>query len=194
MSAQVAERSSLNYNDYREAAVTLWGEAGAYVHDAYSRWRAHYPGLPEQLPITIGLVAYGHCQGATRTDWEHGPRITIFSPMFGKGRRQVEDVVIHEMVHAWLKLTGQATKHEGEAWYSAVRRLSPAVLGHELEVRRGADRISVRVPNADPDGPRTVVRKKRVDGVIPHGDVARWPTPFRPPGYDWGEPIPCPTY
>lgn len=193
------ECSPVSYNDYmsadyRDAAVALWGEAGAYTHDAYRRWLQLYPGLPEHLPITIGLVAYGACMGATRTGWEYGPRITIFSPMFAKGRRWVEDIVVHEMAHAWLKLTDQDVEHESEAWYATVRRLSPAVLGHELGVRRGADRRSVRVPNPDPDGPRTVVRKVRVDTAIQHGDVATWPHAFRPAGYDWGEPIPCPTY
>jgi hypothetical protein len=181
--------------DYREAATALWGEAGAYVHDAYDRWRCLYPELPERLPITIGITAYGHCIGLTRPGWEHGPRITVFSGLFAKGRRHVDDVMVHEMLHSWLVVTGQESGHDGLPWYSTVRRLSPQVLlGRTLQVRRGSDRVSVRVPNPDPNGPRTVVRKRRVESAVQHRDVAGWPYSFRPDDYDWGEPIRCPTY
>jgi hypothetical protein len=184
---------------YRDAAAALWGEAGVYAHDAYARIRAeHYPDLPPQLPIVIGLTAYGHCLGLTETGWKHGPRISIFSPLFGAGADQVDDLLIHEMLHASLGLAGLDIKHRGADWYAAVRRLSPAVLGHDLDVRRGADRKSVRVPNPDyTEGgsePRTVVRKVRVKDAVPHAAVARWPQSFRPEGYGRGAAIPCPTF
>jgi hypothetical protein len=184
---------------YRDAAVTLWGDAGAYAHDTYARQRTtHYPHLPPQLPIVIGLTAYGRCLGLTQGNWAHGPRISIFSPLFSRGRRQVDDVLTHEMLHASLILTGLDPKHDGAPWYEAVRRLSPEVLGLELDVRRGAGRRSVRVPNpawAEGNGePLTLVRKRPVTDAVPHGDVARWPQSFRPEGYDWGEPVPCPSY
>ena len=64
--------------------------------------------------------------------------------------------MVHEMLHAWLHITGRETKHDSEAWYAAIRRLSPEVLGHPLEVGRGADRKSVRIRL---DDRTTVVRK-----------------------------------
>jgi hypothetical protein len=51
--------------DYRAAAETLWGEAGTYAHDVYTRLLPHYPGLLDALPIVIGITAYGHCLGLT---------------------------------------------------------------------------------------------------------------------------------
>ena len=182
---------------YRDAAVALWGEAGAYAHDAYARIRAqHFPALPEQLPIVIGITAYGRCLGLTRACWDHGPRITVASNLFAQGRRRVDDTMVHEMLHVWLHQAGHSIEHRSDPWYAAVRRLSPAVLGHELDVRRGADRRSVRVPNphAGEGRPATVVRKVRADNAVPHGDVARWPSAFRPEGYDFGEVLYCPTY
>ncbi len=182
---------------YRDAAVTLWGEAGAYAHDVYARFRAqHFPELPDQVPIVIGITAYGHCIGLTRSGWQHGPRITIASNQFKTGRHAVDDVLVHEMLHAWLAATEQDTDHDTESWYAAVRRLSPAVLGCELDVRRGSGRRSVRVPNPDAGegGPATVVRKVAVPGAVVHGDVARWPGPFRPDDHDPGPPIECPSY
>jgi hypothetical protein len=189
---------------YRDAAITLWGEAGAYAHDAYQRLQPLFPGLPDELPIVIGLTAYGHCVGLTRADWEHGPRITIasgeFKPTWNAtwqvwrpgGTRLVDDTMVHEMTHAWLHLTGQKVKHDSEAWYAAIRRLSPAVLGHEIDVHRGADRRSVRVKLADGT---SVVRKERVPGFEGlKAKVAGWPGTFRPADYDVGDPIDCPTY
>jgi hypothetical protein len=189
---------STDYMDYRGAAVTLWGRAGAFAHDAYARNRHLYPGLPERLPIVIGITAYGGCNGLTRLGWEHGPRISLFSAEFKKGRYLVEDTILHEMLHAWLYVTGQDTAHDSETWYSAVRRLSPFVLGRELQVWRGHDRKSVRVPNPNfgkvEGAPKTLVRKVRVDEATKHSDVATWPHPFRPDDFDPGEPISCPTY
>lgn len=162
--------------DYREAAAALWGEAGEFAHDVYARNRQLFPGLPEQLPIVIGIAAYGHALGLTRAGWAHGPRISLASGEFSRGRNRVEDVMIHEMLHVWLHLRGRAIHHDSDAWYAAVRELSPTVLGRDLDVRRGAARRSVRVPNprADEDGqPATLVRKVRVEHAVPHGDVAR---------------------
>jgi hypothetical protein len=182
---------------YREAAEVLWGEAGAYAHDAYQRYLHLYPGLPAEVPIVIGITAYGRCLGLTRTAWLHGPRISLFSSNFGQGTRIVDDTMIHEMLHIWLAETGQEIGHDTEAWYAAVSRLSPEVLGHDLDARRHGSRRSVRVPNPDcgqPGQPKTLVRKVRRDNAILHRDIARWPLPFRPSGTPAGRPIPCPTY
>lgn len=185
---------------YRDAAESLWGEAGTYAHETYVRLRRElFPELPRQLPIVIGLTAYGVCVGLTRPEWEHGgPRITIFSPAFGDGRAYVDDILVHEMLHCWLYLTGRPTIHDSDDWYEAVRRLSPRVLGRDLDVHRGPRRRSVRLPNPDwypgSDLPKSIVRKRRIDAEVTHAEVARWPHPFRPEGYDLGEPIYCPTY
>jgi hypothetical protein len=181
---------------YADAAETLWGEAGRYIYQRYDHFRPLLPELPERLPIVIGLTAYGKCIGATLGCWAHGPRITIFSPLFGWGRGYVDDVIVHEMLHAWLMVTGRDTHHDSVDWYTHIARLSPAVLGHAIAIKRGAHRKSVRVPNprADELGqPKTVVRKVATD-AISHEVVTRWPHSFRPKGYDYGKPIECPTY
>jgi hypothetical protein len=67
---------------------TLWGEAGAYAHDVYAAHRPLFPELPEQLPIVIGITAYGHCLGLTRGS-KSGPRITLAFNLFATGRRRV---------------------------------------------------------------------------------------------------------
>lgn len=185
---------------YRDAAESLWGEAGIYAHESYARLRRElFPGLPAQLPIVLGLTAYGRCVGLTRAEWVHGPRISVFSPAFGEGRKYVDDILVHEMLHCHLYLGGREIAHDSDDWYEEVRRLSPAVLGCDLDVRRGPRRRSVRLPNPEwyPGSglDKTIVRKQPVQAELTHADVARWPHPFREAGYYRDDaPMYCPTY
>jgi hypothetical protein len=189
---------------YRDAALALWGEAGGFVHDEYADYRDRYftGRVPEQVPIVIGITAYGHCGGLTRGTWDYGPRITIESRQFSRGATWVSHIILHEMVHVALRFAGLDPDHKGEPWYSEVRQLSLALFKTDLSqvIVRGADRKSVRVPNPDWTGPgcgvpRTVVRKQRVADSFTHGDIARWPHSFAEPSVYEGEPpIPCPSY
>jgi hypothetical protein len=199
ITARVEECSSRSYISYKDAAVKLWGEAGEHCHDCYSEARQlYFPELPEQLPIVMGITAYGHCVGLTRPDWEHGPRITIASNLFNVGANRVADTIVHECLHVWLFVTGQNMSHDSQAWYAAVNRLSPAILGHDVKVKRGAGKKSVRVKNTNwhvgSDQPKTLVRKVPVAGAAMHGVIARWPSSMRPVNYDWGKLILCPSY
>ena len=177
---------------YRDAAIKLWGDAGQHAHDTYQRLLPLYPGLPDELPIVIGITAYGHCMGLTRCDWGHGPRISLHSGTYGysRGAGWVEDVIVHEMLHAWLYVTGRKVSHNTDDWYDAINQLSPAILGHALDAKRGADKKSKRVVI---DGKNTV-RKVKVEDAIQHQTVACWPYLFRPKGFDFGQPIPVPSY
>jgi hypothetical protein len=186
---------------YRDAAIALWGEAGTYIHESYARHLPLFPQLPQQLPIVCGITSYGHCIGLTRSSWQHGPRITIASNLFKQGTGQIDNTMIHEMLHAWLHTTGHDTAHDSPDWYDAIRRLSPAVLGHEVDITytpSGSRRKSVRVPNpraGEPEQPKTIVRKvPRDDLDTDHAKVAGWPRTFRPADYPRGRIIDCPSY
>jgi hypothetical protein len=188
---------------YQEAAIVFWSGAGEYLYEKYREHREMYfPELPEELPIVIGITAYGHCHGLTDHKWNEGsgPRITIESRLFGINTYLVDDVLLHEMLHAWLHVTGQKIRHDSGPWYQAVRRLSPAVLGREVEIERGhgGGRKSQRMPNPayEPGNgqPKTVVRKVRIDQAITHDQVATWPGSFRLEGYPRTLTMPCPSY
>lgn len=180
----------------REAAIDLWGDAGDYVHAAYTRLRGlYFPTLPESMPIVIGLTAFGRCIGMTRHKWTSATaRISIAPGIFAKGERAVDDLLVHEMAHVRIgRSSNPRSSHHTDEWYAIVNELSPAVLGYDVQVSRGADRKSVRVP--DPSGRhKTTVRKVRVHEETQHRDVAGWPQSFRPDGYDFGAPISLPTY
>lgn len=187
------QRSQQNYPDYRAAAILLWGDARGFVHDCYRHWLHLFPELPEYMPIVIGLSAYGRCVGLSRLNdpYLDGPRITIASQYLNLGANYVRDVMVHEMLHCWLYETGRDTDHQSYDWYEAVNRLSPTVLGVDISAKRGGERKSVRVKL---DDGTSRVRKNRVPGAIKHGDIARWPNSFRPPDWDRGAKISCPTY
>lgn len=178
------------------AGAALWGPGGAYLYAAYERLQSRlFPELPPELPMVIGLTAYGHCIGLTRS-WPSGARISVAPKVFAEGARMVDDVLVHEMLHVSLMQTGLDHKHAGEPWYSEVRRLSPKVLGRELDVTR-PKRRSVRVPNpayGPSDGRRTLVRKVSDDSAGLHAAMARWPMPFRPARYYIGPAIAVATY
>lgn len=174
-----------------EAAATLWGPAGEYLYAAYDRIREQlFPELPVSLPMVIGLTAYGHCVGLTRS-WPTGARISVAPKVFAQGERMVDDILVHEMLHVSLTAAGQDTKHAGDPWYAGVRRLSPAVLGRELDIERPRRR-SVRVPNpayGPEDRRKTLVRKVSQDAAGVHSAISRWPVPFRSARYYLGPPM-----
>lgn len=186
--------------DYQTAAHALWGEAGDFIHECYKKHLPLFPGLPEQLPMVIGLSAYGRCLGLTR---DNDPalevmRISIASNSFKHGTAAVSDTVLHEMLHCWLIATGQQCDHDTDDWYTACMALAPKVLGHEINLTRKR-RKSVRKPNPDwyPDSglPKTIVRKVPVEGLEwTHRQVATFPHAFRPDDYPAGRVIDVPTY
>ena len=166
---------SYTSKQYRGAAVMLWGEAGAFVNDAFVRFNAEYFGgrLPP-LPIVIGLTAYGHCLGLTRSKPQL-PRISLASGIF-RASREVEDVMLHEMLHAELMLAGVSPKHNDAPWCRRITELSPAVLGRTIQV------APVKLRRVDKR-----VARQPLEGHLAQGVLARWPYSLRPSDYLAGD-------
>jgi hypothetical protein len=190
------------YAKYRTAAETLWGPAGAYAVDAFARLNEeHFDNEIKPVPIVIGITAYGRCVGLTRSTTEAGkPRITIASNAFAPvainpagrkttapppyGPQMVDDVMVHEMIHALLVQRGEDPSHNGQPFIDEIVRLSPAILGHEIEA----------VPQV----------QKRIDGKnirwtppghLDRDSISRWPHSLRAPwAYNGAEPIPVDSY
>jgi hypothetical protein len=178
-----------SYEAYRAAALLLWGPSAAWAVDETSRLNVDYfdAQLPP-LPVVVGITAYGRCIGLTRHSgaWVDGlPRITIASNQFHRGADHIRDVLLHEMIHAHLILGGLNPHHEGWPWINEITRLSPAVLGREI--------------NAKPVYPRRVggknVRAPR-DGHLSQMEIAGWPGSLRPDSHDpvRGEPLTVASY
>jgi hypothetical protein len=187
-----------SHDDYVHAAATLWGDAGVFAYRTFDALNDEYfdGGLPA-LPIVIGITAFGKCIALTRSEGtDILPRITLASNIFaptGHGQQMrtaypyganvVRDVLLHEMIHAQLRLDGQDGQHNGQPWCDAITRLSPAVLGHGI--------LAAPVKARRVDG--KVVKAPR-DGYLPQAALASWPGSLRPDGWDRGPAIPVPSY
>jgi hypothetical protein len=191
------------YREYRAAAALLWGTAGEFAAEEFSRInREHFAGSVPPLPIVIGLTAFGRCIGLTRSGWLAAPRITLAPEIFTGNHRtpggtlMVGDVLVHEMAHAALMLRGEDPGHNGEPWCRMLTELSPGVLGREVTAAPVGTR---RVPNpdreSDPSAPKTKVVRRAEPGALARTDLAYWPQSLRPAGYyQGGQRIAVPTY
>ena len=114
--------------DYRLAARTLWGEAGEWTVDEFQRHNElYFAGELPPLPIVFGLAAYGHCLGAdalSRRVAQAIPRITIATARAQRGRNDVSDRLLHEMIHAKLILASESPDHNGEPWCREIMRIT----------------------------------------------------------------------
>jgi hypothetical protein len=198
-------RVMATYEDYRQAAALLWGEAGDFAAAEFARLnREHFAGSIPPMPVIIGLAPYGHCIGVTRgaADWLAAPRIGLAPEGFNGSRRtpggarMVADVLVHEMIHAALMLRGENRSHNSESWCRMLTELSPGVLGREVIARPVLPR---RVPNpdreTDPAAPKTIIARQAEPGALARAELAAWPHQLRPSGYyEADKPIPVPTY
>jgi len=189
------------YGEYRQAAIWLWGPAGEFAADEFGRLnREHFAGSLPPLPIVIGITAYGRCIGLTRR--HSTPRITLASEIFNGSHRQhggpltVSDVLIHEMLHAFLILRGESPDHNAAPWCRMITELSPALVGREISAEPVG---TMRVPNpdraGDPKAPKTKVVRQPKPGCLGQDQLATWPHSVRPEGYYQGQrPILVDTY
>lgn len=187
---------------YAEAATLLWGSAGQYASEEFSRLNVDiWDGELPDLPIVIGITAYSKCVGVTRC--RDLPRITLSSEIFNGSTRlatpgalYVSDVLLHEMTHAVLHLRGQTANHNEDPWCEEITRITPLIGLDEIIAEPVNPR---RVPNParqlDPTAPKTVPMRIARTGTLTRGQLARWPLSIRPEGYyPAGQPLPVDTY
>jgi len=189
---------------YAAAAALLWGPAGEYAAGELARLnRELFAGSIPAMRLVIAMVPYGHCIGMTmKATWLASPRITLPPEIFTGsrrlpgGRRQVSDVLLHEMVHAALMFRGENSDHNQPPWCRMITDLTADLTGQQINARPVRPR---RVPNpareTDPSAPKTIVKRLPEPGAMAQLDLARWPHSLRPA--DWHEadrPIPVPTY
>lgn len=186
--------------EYAAAATLLYGDAAAYAYAEFDRHnREHFANTIPPLPIVFGLTAYGRCLGLTRHpgEWRTHPRITISTPLVNNGgEHAVSDVLLHELVHAHLMLTGQATgPSHGDAWCRVITRLSPTVLGCEITAAYVKPRrVANPAHDTDPTAPKTLVKREPLPGALPQQVISTWPQSLRPADYGPGEPLHIDTY
>jgi Sigma-70, region 4 len=136
---RMAERRRLSATELRPALEALAALLGVEVKEALQ-------ALPEEFRTTVYYadvegLAYrevaevtGATIGTVMSRLYRG-RGQLRDPLAGvswdlrRGRRHVDDTMVHAMLHAWLHVTGRSAKkgsdHATKQWYDAINRLSP---------------------------------------------------------------------
>jgi hypothetical protein len=179
--------------EYVAAMEWQHGKAGAFLAEEFDRINSEcFGGELPFLPLTIGLTIYGKRIGLTRCGWNgeaEAPRITIASWWFRAGANHVRDTLLHEMIHARLRLDGEDTAHNSEPWCREITRLSPLVLGYEIKAQPVKHR---RVPKAKLVEGEPKYTRAPLPGFVSRKTIAGWPHTLRPRGFDPGEVLHAP--
>jgi hypothetical protein len=186
----------------RAALENLWTDAGAWVAETWAQLnRQCFDGKLRYQGVVFGLTPHANHLGHTYLSGVGIPagRITLHSSLLDPrsatvwgmsasemGDRFASDVLLHEMIHAWILQTGRHDPeerrkrgtHNNEPWCAEVTRIAPLIdLGNiDAQVIKAR-----RVPDAE--GKLTIITKDAPDGFLGQGEIARFPHSLRPAGY-----------
>ena len=159
-------------NDYREAMIVLWRDAGAWAHDTFDELNTHYfDGEIPQRGVVWGLTPHGgalaHCHSSGRITLHPAlldPRSDAWKIKRYLGEAYARDVLLHEMIHALLFARGIDHKHNSQPWCDQVMRLAPM--------------LGLGDVKAAPVQPRRIngkVVRRELDGHLSQLQLARFP-------------------
>lgn len=126
-----------------------------------------FGGKLPTLPIERGLMPYGHCLGQTACHLMP-PRIAIGTYQAVRDPGFHDDVLLHEMVHAWLAINDRNPKHNFRPWCEEIERITlllglPAIQAAPVNPTR-IDGRPVRVSRS---------------GFLTRRQIAGWPHSIR---------------
>jgi hypothetical protein len=170
----------------RAALENLWGDAGTWAADTWTRLNAdHFGAKLRYHGIVWGLTPHGHLLGYTSNP---DARITLHTALLNPkgnawgirnrlGMRYAEDVLLHEMVHAALRDAGVPTsgkqgEHNTQPWCDQIVRITP--------------QLGLAPIKAQPVKPRRIdgrVVRRALDGHLTRDQISRWPHTIRPDGF-----------
>jgi hypothetical protein len=149
-----------SYNELRNAAVTFFGDLGAWAYDEWTKLNDRYFGSQnEPGPILWGLTAHGRSLGSFAANRN---AITLHKSLVQPstdapwdiswlGKRFASDVLLHEMIHQHIHQMSLPTKgyssHDNKSWCDELNRLGPMMGFKDM-------------PKAD------VIKQKRVGGKV----------------------------
>ena len=164
---------------YIAAHRFMYGEIGERVATAAILFRDKLlrPGFVLPVVRIAPVAPYGYCMalggngGSLAHVHEHGLAegvwLYVHRRFYGSERFQddVDETVLHELLHNELRQFGQNPKHRGEPWAQRCQELSTR-LGIVVRIERPR---SIRVVGKVTTGTPT--------GCLSYADLARWPHP-----------------
>jgi hypothetical protein len=170
----------------RAALENLWGEAGTWVADTWTRLNAeHFDGSLRYHGVVWGLTPHGGRLGHPSNP---GGRITLHPALLDPrsdawhirdrlGMRCAEDRVLHEMIHVVLLARGipnteSEPQHNTPEWCEEIMRITlrlglPAIKAVPVKTRRVGGKVV----------------RRELDGHLSRDAISRWPHTIRPTGY-----------
>jgi hypothetical protein len=170
----------------RAALENLWGDAGAWAADSWTRLNAdHFGGRLVYHGVVWGLTPHGRGLGHTNSE---SMRITLHPALLDPrdrawgmrdrlGVRFAADVLLHEMVHVALLTVGVANderegQHNTDEWCEQIMRITPDL---SLPAIKAAPVKTRRINGG--------VVRQALDGHLSRSEIARWPYSIRPASY-----------
>jgi hypothetical protein len=212
----------------RAALENLWGKAGAWTADTWSELNAQcFAKKLRYRGIVWGLTPHGGRLGHTSSQGRITLHPALLHPaeaidedakVWGRSVREMgtafaADVLVHEMVHAWLVQTKRGDQrptgsryepHNSWPWCEEIMRITPLlglepILAEPVKARRfpNPNRTGWQKREwskakgdlvdvwvpGDPKAPATIVQKAARDGYESQSEIASWPHCLRPGGY-----------
>lgn len=137
-------------------------------YDAFDRLnKLCFGGRLPTLPIERGLMPYGKCLGQTSCHLVP-PRIAIGTYSPNRQPQFHDDVLVHEMLHAWLALHGESPKHNFWPWCREIERITPL--------------LGLAPIQAAPVNPRKIhgqTVRMNMAGYLTRKQIASWPQSIR---------------
>ncbi len=179
----------------RDALENLWDKAGAWAADTWADLNRHcFDGQLRYQGIVFGLTPHagrlGHTSPSGRITLHSAlldPRDeeTVWSlPVAMMGTGYAADVLVHEMVHAWLFQQGIQSdeSHNCQPWCEQITRISPRLGLGQIRVEPVRPRrVANPARETDPTAAKTIVVRKERDGFLSQRQLAYWPHSCRDP-------------
>jgi hypothetical protein len=167
--------------DYITAHRILYGPLGEHIARAALLFgeRLMRPGFPTPVIRLAPVSPYGHCMGSS---WNsealahvpqlaHGVWLYLHASWYGADPaclEQIDQVVLHELVHCELRYFGEDPYHKSAAWARRCQELSDR-LGLVVRIER---------PRSIRKG--TTVTTATPPGCLPYRALVRWPWSLLP--------------
>jgi hypothetical protein len=192
----------------RAALENLWADAGAWAADSWSKLNEQcFDGKLRYRGVVFGLTKHGGALGHTSPsgritlhpalldpqDWDDDGRVWKAISLDQLGDRYAADVLVHEMIHVWIRQQYPAldrpddrgeSSHNYVWWCREITRISPVIgLGDIL----AEPVLPRRIPNPErgrnPKADKTIVVRKVRDGYLTQSEIGQWPHSLRPASY-----------
>ena len=188
---RIKGRNKMDITELRTAGTTFFNQLGKWSYDRWEELNDRYfDGQLEVGPILFGLTPHGHYLGAySPMDNQIVLHTSLIEPksenpwLIGSllGRRFAEDVLLHEMIHQYIRQNGYKGKesHNCAEWCDQIVRISK-LMGVEIKVQPVKQK---RIRQAGQKSGNGKVTWHVEEGHLNRKEISSFPHSIRPVGF-----------